>query len=68
MKSIPLFVEIADACDHSGVQLHEDFNAGKGPGGSNCDVDRTDAQSLLPGTYGRFWREAAVRTQTASRD
>jgi len=30
------------------------------PRGSNYGVDRTDAQSLLPGIDGRFWREAAV--------
>ena len=38
------------------------------PGGSNCGVDRTDAQSLLPGANGRFWRKATVHTQTASND
>jgi hypothetical protein len=37
------------------------FNPAKVPRGSNCGVDRTDAQSLLPGINGRFWREADIR-------
>ena len=35
------------------------------PRGSNCGVDRTDAQSLLPGTNGRFWRKAVIRQNFA---
>jgi hypothetical protein len=42
------------------------FSAGQGLCRSNCDIDRADAQSLLPGTNGRFWRILLQKSKVAS--